>query len=100
MAAMEELPLHRSQRRRSRHTCFLLRKRENRLMFKIDRRLIQNFDWVTFATVIVIAVIGIMTVFSATRQPGEAAQSPLFIRQAMWLLVGLVGLVAFVSFDY
>jgi rod shape determining protein RodA len=69
-------------------------------MFKIDRRLIQNFDWVTFATVIVISLIGIMTVFSATRQPGQAAQSPLFLKQAMWLLVGLVGLIAFMSFDY
>lgn len=69
-------------------------------MFKIDRRLVQNFDWLTFVTVIVISVIGIMTVFSATRQPGEASQSPLFIKQSIWLVIGLLGLIAFVSFDY
>ncbi len=69
-------------------------------MFKIDRRLIQNFDWVTFLTVIAISVIGILTVFSATRQPGEETQSPLFIKQAVWLVIGLFGLVAAVSFDY
>jgi len=69
-------------------------------MFKIDRRLIQNFDWVTFTAIIAISVIGIMTVFSATRQPGEAAQSPLFIKQMIWLVIGLFGLVSFVSFDY
>ncbi len=69
-------------------------------MFKIDRRLIQNFDWVTFLTVIAISVIGILTVFSATRQPGEEAQSPLFIKQAVWLVIGLLGLMAAVSFDY
>jgi rod shape determining protein RodA len=69
-------------------------------MFKIDRRLLQNFDWVSFITVIVISAIGVMTIFSATRQPGEAAQSPLFIKQMVWLVIGLMGLIVFVSFDY
>ena len=69
-------------------------------MFKIDRRLIQNFDWVTLMTVIAISVIGILTVFSATRQPGVDTQSPLFIKQAVWLVIGLFGLLAAVSFDY
>jgi rod shape determining protein RodA len=69
-------------------------------MFKIDRRLLQNFDWISFITVIVISAIGVMTIFSATRQPGQAAQSPLFIKQIVWLLIGLLGLIVFVSFDY
>jgi len=38
-------------------------------MFRIDRRLIQNFDWLTLAIVILISIIGILTIFSATRQP-------------------------------
>lgn len=69
-------------------------------MFKIDRRLIQNFDWPTFAVVVVISVFGIMTIFSATRQPAEAAQSPLFIKQILWLVIGIIGLLVFASFDY
>ena len=69
-------------------------------MFRIDRRLIQNFDWPTFSTVVLIAVLGVMTIFSATRQPSEAAQSPLFIKQIIWLAIGIGGLLIFTSFDY
>src|SRR3990172_3953087 len=69
-------------------------------MFRIDRRLIQNFDWFSFSTVIALSVIGVMTIFSATRQPVEAAQAPFFIKQAIWFVIGLFGLMAFISFDY
>lgn len=69
-------------------------------MFKIDRRLIQNFDWITFIAVIALSVVGVMTIFSATRQPGEAVQSTLYVKQIVWLFIGLVGLILFVSFDY
>ena len=71
-------------------------------MFKIDRRLIQNFDWLTLSIVILISVIGIMTIFSATRQPspGEPAQTTFYIKQIAWLLISLLALILFVSFDY
>jgi rod shape determining protein RodA len=69
-------------------------------MFKIDRRLLKNFDWITFITVIVISAIGVLTIFSATRRPGEEAQSALFVKQIVWMVIGLVGLVVFVRFDY
>lgn len=69
-------------------------------MFRIDRRLLQNFDWLTFFAIICIAVIGVLTIFSATRQPLETTQSPLFLKQILWLLIGVCGLILFVSFDY
>ncbi|MEW5818367.1 MAG: FtsW/RodA/SpoVE family cell cycle protein, partial [Spirochaetota bacterium] len=69
-------------------------------MFRIDRRLIHNFDWVTFSTVIAISIIGVMTIFSATRQPDDAIQSSFYIKQMIWILIGILGLVAIVSFDY
>ncbi|MBI5639799.1 MAG: rod shape-determining protein RodA [Nitrospirae bacterium] len=69
-------------------------------MFRIDRRLIQNFDWITFATIICIALIGIMSIFSATRSPAESVQSPLFMKQVIWLFIGLAGLAVVMSFDY
>jgi rod shape determining protein RodA len=69
-------------------------------VFKIDRRLIQNFDWLTFATVLVLSLIGIMTIFSATRQPADAVQSPLFLKQLAWLAIGIIAMVICVSFDY
>ncbi len=69
-------------------------------MFRIDRRFIRNFDWVTFFTIIAISVIGIMTIYSATRQPGDAPQSAFYIKQFVWLLIGIAALVVIVSFDY
>jgi len=48
-------------------------------MLKIDRRLIENFDWITFITVIVICFIGILTIYSATRPPLDEGERPPFI---------------------
>ncbi len=69
-------------------------------MFKIDRRLIQNFDWLTFSTVLAISIISVLTIYSATRQPAETVQSTFFIKQIVWIIIGLLGLIAFISFDY
>jgi len=70
-------------------------------MFRIDRRLVQNFDWLMLFTAFLISVIGLMTIYSATRQPlMEVSQSPLFMKQAIWLMIGLGGLIVIMSFDY
>ena len=71
-------------------------------MFRIDRRLIQNFDWLTLAIVILVSIIGILTIFSATRQPsaGEAAQASFYMKQMVWLIISILALILFVSFDY
>jgi rod shape determining protein RodA len=71
-------------------------------MFRIDRRLIQNFDWLTLVIVILISIIGILTIFSATRQPsaGEAAQASFYMKQIVWLIISILALILFISFDY
>jgi rod shape determining protein RodA len=71
-------------------------------MFRIDRRLIQNFDWLTLSIVILISIIGILTIFSATRQPsaGESIQATFYIKQIVWLVVSILALILFISFDY
>jgi rod shape determining protein RodA len=71
-------------------------------MFNIDRRLIRNFDWLTLSLVLFITVLGILTIFSATRQPsaGEAVQSTFYIKQIVWMGIGMLALILFVSFDY
>ncbi len=71
-------------------------------MFRIDRRLIQNFDWLTLSIVILISVIGILTIFSATRQPGagETAQASFYMKQIVWLAISILALIVFISFDY
>ncbi|MBI5206002.1 MAG: rod shape-determining protein RodA [Nitrospirae bacterium] len=69
-------------------------------MLKIDRRLIRNFDWATFSLVILLSIIGIMTIYSATR-PLLPNEQPVFhIKQIYWLLIGMSALFLVVSFDY
>jgi rod shape determining protein RodA len=69
-------------------------------MLRIDRRLIKNFDWVTFSIVIIIALIGIMTIYSATRPLVGEETSRFYIRQALWLVISVLALFFMVSFDY
>lgn len=68
---------------------------------KIDRRLIKNFDWVTFSIIITIAVIGIMTIYSATRHPLPGGEMPsYYMKQLHWLIISILSLIAIISFDY
>lgn len=69
-------------------------------MLSIDRRLIKNFDWITFSIIILITLIGIMTIYSATRPLTEGVNSRFYIKQALWLLFGVLALFMIVSFDY
>ncbi|MCE5193946.1 MAG: rod shape-determining protein RodA [Nitrospiraceae bacterium] len=67
---------------------------------QIDRRLIKNFDWVSFSIVLMLSIISIMTIFSTTRAviPGE--ETSFYIRQIIWLIIGIAILFLIVSFDY
>jgi len=69
-------------------------------MLHIDRRLIKNFDWIIFSIAFVIVLIGILTIYSATRPIGEGEHPSFYIKQAIWLIVGIMALVVMVSFDY
>src|SRR4030043_932699 len=69
-------------------------------MFNIDRRLIKNFDWMTLSVVIIIIFIGIMTIYSTTRPIVDGENSRFYVRQAIWLMIGITGLFLMVSFDY
>ncbi|MEN2994207.1 MAG: rod shape-determining protein RodA [Thermodesulfovibrio sp.] len=70
-------------------------------MLKIDRRLITSFDWITFSIVVFICIIGILTIYSATRPPlDEGEQPPFYVKQLIWLTIAIVFLFIFVTFDY
>ena len=70
-------------------------------MLKIDRRLIKNFDWFTFGIIMTLSLIGIMTIFSATRPPLESTAHPDFYqKQILWLIIGIAALLIIVSIDY
>lgn len=69
-------------------------------MVQIDRRLIKNFDWVTLLIVVVIAIVGIMTIYSATRLPFGGKQPLFYLKQVAWFVFGVIALFLVVSFDY
>ncbi|MBN2654651.1 MAG: rod shape-determining protein RodA [Nitrospirae bacterium] len=72
-------------------------------MLKIDRRLIKNFDWVTFGLILAITLIGIATIYSATRLPVEGmdgSQPDFYLKQMLWLCISIIALFAVVMIDY
>ncbi len=70
-------------------------------MLKIDRRLIKNFDWITLSLIAALSLIGIMTIYSATRPPLGTGEHPdFYLKQILWLLISIGFLFAAVSFDY
>ncbi len=70
-------------------------------MPKIDRRLFTNFDWLTFSLIILLSIIGITTIYSATRSPIETGIHPdFYLKQILWLTISIIALFFFVFFDY
>jgi rod shape determining protein RodA len=63
-----------------------------------DRRLVQNFDWMLMALVMLICGIGILNLYSAGYNRGEG--TPLFVKQLYWLAVGLGVLAVTLIYDY
>ena len=68
-------------------------------MLRIDRRLLAHFDWPLLACLLLVIGAGLMTVLSATYTSGHLV-SGLVTRQAMWAGIGLIGVLAALSFDY
>ena len=67
----------------------------------IDRRLIKNFDWITLLVIIVLTLIGVLTIYSATRPLiGMGGQSDFYFKQLSWLSLSIVALMVITSFDY
>ena len=70
------------------------------MIIKIDRRLGKSFDWITFGLIICLSIIGILTIYSATRSPIGNVQAGFYLRQIVWLVVSIIVLFVMVSFDY
>ena len=64
-----------------------------------DRRLIYHFEWVLLLTVLLLAGIGIINLYSATANWAYGAP-PLYIKQLVWLGGGLVVALLVCLFDY
>jgi len=64
-----------------------------------DRRLVSNFDWVLLLTVLLLAGIGIVNLFSATAS-WNSTTTPLYLKQLLWLSGGVLIALIICLFDY
>jgi rod shape determining protein RodA len=69
-------------------------------MIKIDRRLILNFDWTLFILVLLLSGIGLLNIYSAGFSLSDFRQTPLYIKQIKWILIGIVGMAVAFFMDY
>jgi len=65
----------------------------------IDRRLFTHFDWVLVGIALTIASIGILNLYSATCNV-EISGTPLYLKQILWLLIGLAVMVVIAFIEY
>ncbi len=66
-------------------------------MLKVDRRLLQNVDWVLLASTLVVVGIGLVTLWSLS--PGRGGSGVVW-RQLSWVGLGLLALLGVASVDY
>lgn len=66
---------------------------------KLQRRLVDDFDWPLFLVVAVVATIGVMNLYSAT-SARTGALSELYIQQIYWVAVGAGAATIVASIDY
>jgi rod shape determining protein RodA len=69
-------------------------------MIKLDRGLLQNFDWTLLTLVFIINIIGILNIYSAGLSVPSAGQSPYYIKQIQWVCIGLAGMTLAFLIDY
>ena len=66
----------------------------------IDRHLLKNFDWSLLAVALGLSLMGVMTIYSATRPVPGAEQSSFYHKQLFWLLLGMACLFLVIRTDY
>ncbi len=67
----------------------------------IDRRLIQNFDWVLLLLAVAITAVGIMSLYSAAYQAHSGTgQGAVYNKQLLWLGTAVLGLLVMLMPDY
>ena len=65
----------------------------------IDRRLLLDFDWVLLGLVLVVSLLGIMNIYSATT-PYKLVGTAYYLKQCYWLLAGMAVTLMVCSIDY
>ena len=66
----------------------------------IDRRLINNFDWILLAVLIFIGTVSVINLYSATHSIGSIGGGNIYVKQICWYTIGFFILLLMTTFDY
>ncbi len=66
----------------------------------IDRRFVKYFDWGLLGLTFLLAVIGLLTLYSAVTSSTAAPQKILYFKQMIWYCIGLGVIVFSLFFNY
>ena len=66
----------------------------------VKKSTIALFDWKAFTIIILIMVIGLSTIFSATYTSTPENATPLYLKQVGWIFIGIFFLLIGTSIDY
>jgi rod shape determining protein RodA len=66
----------------------------------IDRRLVQNFDWGLLGVTLLLAVFGLLTLYSATAMVSNEAHKLIYVKQIIWFCGGFVLMVMAFMINY
>lgn len=71
------------------------------MFLKYDQRNYRDFDWALLSIVLSICAIGIINIYSAGYSYSSAeGQSPFYIKQIQWILLGLIAMAVAFLIDY
>jgi rod shape determining protein RodA len=65
----------------------------------IDRRMITNFDWLFFCTILALAGVGIINLYSAASSFAHAG-APVYVKQLYWFGLGALVMLPVALVDY
>ncbi len=65
----------------------------------IDRRYITNFDWLLLGVVSLVAIIGVLNLYSAGSS-ADSARNTFYVRQLYWLGMSAIVMLLVLSIDY
>ncbi len=66
----------------------------------LDRRLIQNIDWLLLLVVLIIAAVSILNLYSATYPIREEGGAQIFAKQIYWFFSGFFVFLVMTTFNY
>ncbi|MBF0565099.1 MAG: rod shape-determining protein RodA [Nitrospirae bacterium] len=67
---------------------------------QVNRKYLKQFDWYTLLILLMISLAGVMSIYSATRPMMSSIQPNYYLKQLLWMCIGVCMLMVVVIFDY